>query len=118
MLTVVGLIVLAAGVRESGSAPCVVLGMMLFGIGFGAVQSVTLTTMLDRAPRETFGVISTVWNAAYDAGWGLGGVALGLLVSTWGYASSFLASALLILAVCVVAMPFLSPSHPGECHHA
>jgi predicted MFS family arabinose efflux permease len=90
----------AAGLLDRHSPLSVLVGMTLFGAGFGAEQNVTLTLMLERVPRTEFGRVSVLWNLAYDAGMGVGAVVFGLLVS----ATSYLAGFAVITAVLLVGL--------------
>jgi len=78
----------------------VVAGMAVFGAGFGLAQAASLNAMLQRARRSQFGTVNAVWNAAYDLGWGVGAIGIGMLVTTAGYATAFaVTAALTLLAV-------------------
>ncbi len=92
-----------AGLVRLESPVTVIVSMVLFGAGFGAVQNVTLATMFERVPRSGFGRVSVVWNLAFDAGMGLGAVGLGLLIDRTGYPWGFAVTAVLLLAVLVPA---------------
>ncbi|MEU4191031.1 MFS transporter [Kribbella sp. NPDC026611] len=83
------------------ASPVVVLaGSVLFGIGFGAAQNLTLTMMYNRVPKTRYGQVSALWNLAYDGGWGLGAIAFGLIVSGVGFAAAFaLTAGVVVLAV-------------------
>jgi len=67
----------------------VLAGMTLSGIAFGIVQTASLAQLLDRATAGQADGASALWNAAYDAGLGLGGFVLGALAATSGYAAAF-----------------------------
>jgi hypothetical protein len=59
----------AAGVLVpvAGSNSAAVLGgMVLFGAGFGLVQSASLNLMFERVAKSDYGTVSAVWNVAYD----------------------------------------------------
>ncbi|MGW7230897.1 MFS transporter [Streptomyces cyaneofuscatus] len=88
-----------AGLVRLESPVMVIVSMVLFGAGFGAVQNVTLATMFERVPRSGFGRVSVVWNLAFDAGMGLGAVGFGLLIDRTGYPWGFAVTAVLLLAV-------------------
>jgi predicted MFS family arabinose efflux permease len=64
-------------------------GMLLFGLGFGAGQNVTLATMYDRVPDAEYARVSAVWNLAYDGGMGIGAVGFGAIVGATGYPAAF-----------------------------
>jgi MFS family permease len=77
----------------------VLAGMVAFGIGYGAAQTVTLSLMFSRARPHEHGKVSAIWNLAYDAGMGLGAVGFGLVVGGTGYAWAFGLTALVLAAV-------------------
>ncbi|MEU4835628.1 MFS transporter [Streptosporangium sp. NPDC023615] len=79
-------------------------GMVLFGIGFGAAQNVTLSLMFARASPANFGQVSVVWNLAYDAGIGIGAIGFGLLVQPLGYPASFALTAAVLFVSLVPAV--------------
>jgi MFS family permease len=78
-------------------------GMCLFGTGFGILESVTFTLMIERVPPSAYGTASALWNLAYDAGYGAGPVLLGVAVSAIGYPACFGLSALLACAAILPA---------------
>ncbi|MGC4929993.1 MFS transporter [Streptomyces sp. DT117] len=92
-----------AGLVRLESPVVVIVSMILFGAGFGAVQNLTLATMFERVPRSGFGRVSVVWNLAFDAGMGLGAVGFGLLIDRTGYPWGFAVTAALLLAILVPA---------------
>jgi predicted MFS family arabinose efflux permease len=93
-------IVAAAGMATAaatGSGPAVLTGMALFGAGFGVAQAASLTTMLQRVPPDRYGAVSAAWNAAYDLGWGVGALGVGLVVASLGVPAGFATAAVLAL---------------------
>jgi MFS family permease len=93
-------VVVAAGmatVAVSGSVPEVLAGMALFGAGFGVAQAASLTTMLQSVPPDRYGAVSAAWNAAYDLGWGVGALGVGLVVAGLGVPAGFAAAAVVTL---------------------
>lgn len=100
VLAAVGLGCLAAA--TAGSALLALLGAVVFGAGFGAVQNITLVVMFERAES---GAASTVWNIAYDAGNGLGSVGFGALLSGLDYAAAFGVVAVVVLLCVPLAIP-------------
>ncbi|ARQ72358.1 MFS transporter [Streptomyces marincola] len=81
----------------------VLVGMALFGAGYGVLQNVTLTVMFERVPRAAFGRVSALWNLAFDAGMGVGAVGFGVLIGWTGYSTGFALTAALLLAAVVPA---------------
>jgi predicted MFS family arabinose efflux permease len=109
VVTLVGLAVVAAGaavVALGGAAAgaVVLLGAVLVGLGFGAVQSDTLLALFARAGPARSGAASTWWNTAYDAGTGLGAAALSAVLGAAGAPAAFLVAALACLLAAPVAL--------------
>ena len=85
------------------SPAALIAGMCLFGTGFGICQNATFALMIDRMPPSGAGTASALWNLAYDAGYGAGPAAFGLVVSHTGYPAAFALTAVLMLAMVPVA---------------
>jgi predicted MFS family arabinose efflux permease len=81
----------------------VIVGMCLFGTGFGISQNATFTLMVDRMPASGLGTASALWSLAYDAGYGAGPAVFGLAVSHTGYPAAFALTGVLMLAALPVA---------------
>jgi predicted MFS family arabinose efflux permease len=98
-----GVLVAAAGMLAlvlTASATAVVVGMVVFGAGFGVTQNASLTLMLERMPASAYATVSALWNLAYDAGLGLGAAGFGLLSARTGYPAAFaLTGALMLVAL-------------------
>jgi len=71
-------------------------GMVLFGAAFGVLENATFALMLDHLPEDR---ASTLWNLAYDAGYGAGPAVFGLFAARTGYPVAFALTAILVLAV-------------------
>ncbi len=67
----------------------VIAGMVFSGVAFGVLQTASLALLLARTKASQVDGASAVWNAAYDAGLGLGGFAVGVLATTSGYPPAF-----------------------------
>jgi MFS family permease len=93
VLAVVGML----GVALTSSPGAVIGGAFVFGIGFGILQNATLCLMFARAPEGSEGVVSAIWNAAYDLGMAAGALGAGLVVAHAGYAAVFLLAAVVML---------------------
>ncbi|MEY9872504.1 MFS family permease [Streptacidiphilus sp. MAP12-33] len=81
----------------------VVVGMCLFGAGFGAVQNATFTLMVDRSPASDPDTPSALWNLAFDGGFGAGPAVVGPLAGALGYPLAFALTALPMLAATPLA---------------
>ena len=106
-LLVPGLVTTALGMALlAGAANPVSLmaGAALFGVGFGAVQCVTLAMMIERVEPSGYGMVNAVWNLAYDMGYGAGPVAFGAIVGRTGYPVAFALTAVLVLTALVPAL--------------
>jgi predicted MFS family arabinose efflux permease len=78
-------------------------GAVLFGAGFGLLQNATLIMMMGRVSKSEYGLGSTLWNAAFDAGTGIGAFAFGFVISAVGFTWSFsICSVLLVSALLLV----------------
>ena len=88
----------AACLIAVGSSAAVILGMALFGLGYGGAQSVTLMLMFERAPSNEIDRVSSVWNLAFDGGLGIGAVSFGYLTAATGYPWGFAGIALVLVA--------------------
>ncbi|QIN77349.1 MFS transporter [Rubrobacter marinus] len=98
-----GLVLAALGVATlAQGGPALLVGAALFGLGFGALQSATLVMIMARVSKEEYGLGSTLWNAAFDAGTGLGAFLFGFVVGASGFSIAFYLCAALLLAALVV----------------
>ena len=91
-------IVLSAGgmaaMAASATAPLVLAGGVVFGLGFGALQNSTISAMYERADERQYGTVSALWNAGYDGGMAAGAFVVSALAALVGPATAFLALAL------------------------
>jgi predicted MFS family arabinose efflux permease len=100
VLLVPGLVLAVAGmlgVAVIGSPVAVIAGALVFGLGFGVLQNATLCLMFARAPEGSEGVVSAIWNAAYDLGMAAGALGAGLVVAHVGYAAIFALAAVVMV---------------------
>lgn len=91
------------GLSLQGPLPLLLLGSALVGAGFGAAQNDSFVVTVERFGPGKSGAASTVWNVAYDGGFGVGAVALGAVIGAAGYSGAFAAMAVaaVIIAVAV-----------------
>ncbi|MBK1786109.1 MFS transporter [Prauserella cavernicola] len=78
-----------------------IISVGVFGLGFGVVQNDALVAMFARARA---GAASVAWNVAFDAGQGLGAVAVGAVVSLTSFGAAFGLLALAAAALLPVAV--------------
>jgi predicted MFS family arabinose efflux permease len=93
-----GVLLSAAGMASlaATSMPALVIGgAAVFGAGFGLLQNSTLALMYARAYPGEYDAVSAIWNAAYDAGMGIGAIGMGLTTGILGYPGTFLLTAAL-----------------------
>jgi predicted MFS family arabinose efflux permease len=85
-LTSAGLAAVAVGL-VAGPGPgtaAVLVGSAVFGAGYGAAQNLTLLSAFGRAGADGATTASALWNISFDAGVGLGALALGLFAAGIG----------------------------------
>jgi predicted MFS family arabinose efflux permease len=75
------------------------IGMALFGCGFGVAQNASLVGMFEGVPASGHDAASAVWNLGYDAGLGLGAAGFGVAAAQLGYPASFGFLAVMMLVV-------------------
>jgi predicted MFS family arabinose efflux permease len=111
LLLPLGLLAAALGMvaLPSGGA-LLVGGAALFGIGFGLLQNVTLVLMMRRVSESEYGLGSTLWNVAFDAGTGLGAFLFGFFIAAFGYSWAFYLCAGLVASA--LALVRLDPPTP------
>jgi MFS family permease len=87
----------------TNNSTAVVLGMVLFGAGFGVSQNASLALMFERVRPAGYSTVSALWNLAYDAGLGVGATSFGVIAAQTGYPLAFGITAVVMLAVLVPA---------------
>jgi MFS family permease len=103
-LLIPALIVAALGMAAMmwlASPALIFASMVLFGAGFGVIENATFALLIERLPEAK---ASTLWNFAYDAGYGAGPAAFGLLAARAGYPATFALTGILVLAVLPAAL--------------
>lgn len=98
-----GATLLTVAIVVGGAGP-LVAGAALFGTGFGAVQNESLVRLFRAAGPARLGGASAAWNISYDAGTGVGALALGVVADAAGYPAVFTVSAVAIALVVPVAL--------------
>lgn len=96
VLSSIGLIGIVVVLTQEWSALWLIFAALLFGAGFGLVQNEALLEMFLRVPRGKLAQASTVWNASFDTGTGIGSIILGIVATTHGYSAAFAGGAVLV----------------------
>ncbi|MFV8048125.1 MFS transporter [Mycobacterium sp. 48b] len=105
----VGLAVIAFGIGVGGVL--VILGCALLGTAYGALQNLTLVQAFAATGEHARGAVSVAWNVGFDAGTGLGSLAVGALATSFTFPTAFAA----MTAVCVgVGLMWVLTGHDGE----
>jgi MFS family permease len=101
---IAGLLALSAGL-SGPSDGLVLVACAMLGVGYGAVQCLTLVHSFARTTSSERPVASAVWNGAFDAGTATGAVLIGALSATGlGWWGTFAVLAVLVAAVMPAAV--------------
>jgi predicted MFS family arabinose efflux permease len=111
-----GLVACAVGTAVLPAGGIVlVLGAAIFGAGFGFLENATLVLMMERVSETEYGLGSTLWNAAFDAGTGVGALVFGFVISAVGFTPAFaLCAALVAAALILVTLDYANPPGAGK----
>lgn len=114
LLTAVGtaLVGWAATDPDQPGAAVFLVGMAVAGLGYGALQNLTLVLAFAAAARRHHNAASAVWNIGFDTGTALGSVAVGLAAAAWSFTGAFYAVAVLVVSALPLAV--LRPGRPVE----
>ena len=114
LLLAPGLVACALGMAcLSQGGAILIAGAALFGTGFGLLQNSTLILMMERVTKTEYGLGSTLWNAAFDSGTGLGAFLFGFVTEVVGFSWAFLVCAGLVAsALVLVHLDHSSPTGP------
>ncbi|WP_324611230.1 MFS transporter [Mycolicibacterium conceptionense] len=105
-----GLAAIAAGLAGQ-RAVVVIVGSVLVGVAFGGLQSLTLVQAFAAVGEHARGAVSVAWNVGFDAGTGLGSLAVGAVAT----ATSFPAAFAVMTAACVgVGLMWVPLRHDGQ----
>lgn len=104
-----GLAVIAVGIGVGGSV--VILGCALLGTAYGALQNLTLLQAFAATGEHARGAVSVAWNVGFDAGTGLGSLAVGALATAFSFPTAFA----VMTATCVgVGLMWVLTCHDGQ----
>lgn len=92
VLTGLGVGAIAWAVHEQ-SVPVLLLGSLLLGSAYGALQNLTLVMSFAAVTRRHIGLASSIWNVGFDLGSGLGSVLVGAIAVGYGFPTALLVTA-------------------------
>lgn len=104
-----GLAVIAVGIGVAGWL--VVLGAALLGTAYGALQNLTLVQAFAATGEHARGAVSVAWNVGFDAGTGLGSLAVGALATSFSFPTAF---AVMTAACVAVGLVWVLMRHDGQ----
>ena len=78
LLTVTGVGGMAWAVHEQ-SVPVLIVGALLLGSAYGALQNLTLVISFASVSRRHLGLASSIWNVGFDLGSAIGSVVVGAI---------------------------------------
>ena len=106
LLSLGGLIALAL----HSNPAVVILAGLLYGAGYGAIQTAAYVAMLEQGTARDAGAISALWNSGIDLGSSLGGTLIGITAAEAGYG----AAAWVLPGAILLALPlFIFPARRG-----
>ena len=115
LLLAPGLVACAVGVAIITQGGLVMLaGAAIFGAGFGTLTNATLVLTMQRVSKSEYGLGSTLWNAAFDSGTGIGAFVFGFVVSAMGFTWAFMLCAALVASALVLVFQDYAYSVTGK----
>lgn len=109
---VAGLALVAWAVAAPGRAVGIVLGMALVGIAYGALQNLTMGLAFASVRRTDQIVASAAWNIGFDAGTGIGAVAVGALATGYGFPTALVAAS--VVSALTLPIAIFSARRPAR----
>ncbi len=107
---VVGLVLAAVAADDPVVHTALLLSaVVVVGIGYGALQNLTLLVAFSRVAAGDYGRASAIWNVGFDSGTGLGAVLFGWVGSRWGFGVAFL----VLAGLAVAAVPLAAEGRRG-----
>ncbi len=106
VVTAVGMILAAWSVvdQEQTRVAVFLIGMAVVGTAYGALQNFTLVMAFGAVSRPHHNLASAIWNVGFDAGTGLGSVAVGAIALQSSFTVALCVAAGLSLATLPVAL--------------
>jgi MFS family permease len=106
IVTAAGMALVAGAVRDPAAVPAgtFLAGMVLVGLGYGALQNLTLVISFAAVSRAHHNLASAVWNVGFDAGTAIGSVLVGALALRASFPTAILVAGALTLATLPLAI--------------
>src|SRR6201994_4538950 len=79
----------ADSVHDTAGRVLVIAGLLLTGIAYGGLQNLTLAQAFNAAGEPARSSVSIAWNLSFDAGTGLGALAVGAIATAASYSAAF-----------------------------
>lgn len=103
VLTVVGVGAIAWAVHER-SVPALLLGAVLLGSAYGALQNLTLVISFAAVTRRHLGLASSIWNVGFDLGTAVGSVTVGAIAVQYDFPVALLVTGAFALLTLPLAL--------------
>jgi len=87
-----------------GGAATALLGMVVWGVGLGAQESIVRAAVAPMVAADRRGTAYGIFNAAYGLSWFLGSVLMGVLYDTWLTALIVFASGMQLASIPILVM--------------
>ncbi len=110
VLTAVGMATVGWWVYRSPSTAVLLVAVAVIGVGYGALQNLTLVVAFQAVPREQLNQASAAWNMGFDAGTGLGALVTGYLAAGFAFPTAFA----VLAAVCLLAVGAVPATRVGQ----
>jgi predicted MFS family arabinose efflux permease len=111
-----GMALVALGLRIGGTAgaAAVLAGVLGLGVGYGAVQNLTLVVALARAGAGRTTTVSALWNASFDSGTAIGALAVGAVAAQVGLPLTYVAVAVVLALALPLAVTLPRATRPAD----
>ncbi len=96
ILVLIGVVLLAVTLTGALAWPWLFVCVLVYGLGYGAIQNESMLDMFTRLPRSKLSEASALWNMSFDSGTGLGSLLLGFVVASSGYVGAFSTAAVIV----------------------
>ncbi len=102
VLTAASTALVGWSVRDANTAAGLFLvAAAVLGLGYGALQNLTLVVAFNSVSRRHHNLASAVWNIGFDAGTALGSVAVGVIAQQTSFVTAFL----VVAGLAALALP-------------